>query len=165
MSFPSEDSLSSTFFQSLFLSKFFDVAFSPSFFCRTSLCLPISPTLGVVVSMSALCQSISPADPTLDGSEEISAKDMSISNEVLLDHVETGVPKTAWDVKAMSNTIRCLMIDLTHWHVYPDAGFHGPISAKHWSVVRTFKACSSPSDRSNLARVGVRCKSTVSEIS
>ena len=139
--------------------------FSPSFFCHTSLFSPISHALGVVISMSASRQSISPADPTLNGREEISAEDMSISSEVLLDRVETGVPKTAWNVKAMSNTIRCLMINLTHWHVYPSAGFLGPISAKHWSVVRTFKACSSPSDRSNLARVGVRCKSTVSEIS
>ena len=115
--------------------------------------------------MSALHQSISPVDPTLNGSEEILAKDMSISNEVLLDHVDTGAPKTAWGVKAMSNTIRCLMINLTHWHTYPSAGFCGPILAKHWSVVRTFRACSSPSDRSNLARVEVRHKSTVSEIS
>ena len=44
---------------------------------------------------------------------------MSISNEVLLDRVETGAPKTAWGVKAMSNTIRCLMINLTHWQVTP----------------------------------------------
>ena len=139
--------------------------FSPSIFSHTSLCSPISPTSGAVISMSISYQSISPADPTLNGSEEISAKDTSISNEVLLDRVKTGAPKTAWDVKAMSNTIRCLMINSTHWHVYPCAGFHGPISAKHWSVVRTFKACSSPSDRSNLARVGVRHKSTVSEIS
>ena len=138
---------------------------SPSFFCCTSLCSPVSPTLGVVISISTLHQSISQVDPTLDSSEEILAKDISISNEVLFDCVETGTPKTAWGVKAMSNTIRCLMIDLTHWHVYPSAGFHGPISAKHWSVVRTFKACSSPSDRSNLARMGARHKLTVSEIS
>ena len=90
---------------------------------------------------------------------------MSISNEVLLDHVKAGAPKTARGVKAMSNTIRCLMINSTHWHVYPGAGFCGPISAKHWSVVRTFKVCSCPSDRSNLARVGVRHKLTVSKIS
>ena len=139
--------------------------YSPSFFCRTSLCSPVSPTLGVVITMSTLHQNISPADPTLDSSEEILAKDMSISNEVLLHCVQTGAPKTAWGVKAMSNTIRYLMIDSTHWHVYPGAGFRGPISSKHWSVVRTFKACSSPSDRSNLARVGVRRESTVSEIS
>ena len=136
--------------------------FSPSFFCHTSLC---SPALGVVISLSALHQSISPVDPTLNSSEEISAKDTSVSNEVLLDRVETGAPKTAWGVKAMSNTIRCLMIDLTYWHVYPGAGFCGLISTKHWSVVRTFKACSSPSERSNVARVGARHKSTVSEIS
>ena len=138
---------------------------SPSFFYCTSLCSPISPTSGVVVSMSTSCQSISPADPTLHSSEEISAKDTFISNEVLLDCVETGTPKTAWDVKAMSNTIRCLLINSTNWHVYPSASSCGPISAKHWSVVRTFKACSSPSDRSNLARVEVRHKLTVSEIS
>ena len=77
--------------------------------------------------MSTSHQNISPANPTLDGSEEISAKDTSVSNEVLLDHVKTGTPKTAWGVKAMSNTIRCLMIDLTHWHVYPSASFYGPI--------------------------------------
>ena len=115
--------------------------------------------------MSASHQSKSPVDPTLDSRQEILAKDTSISNEVLLDHVETGAPKTAWDVKAMSNTVRCLMINLTHRHVYSSAGFRGPISAKHWSVVRTYKACSSPSDRSNLARVGARHKLTVSEIS
>ena len=123
--------------------------YSPSFFCHTSLCLPISPTSGIVISISASRQSISPVDPTLDGREEVSAKDTSISDEVLLDCVETGAPKTAWGVKAMSNTIRCLMIDSTHWHVYPCASFHGPISAKHWSMVKTFKACSSPSDRSH----------------
>ena len=64
---------------------------------------------------------------------------MSISNEVLLDRVETGAPKTAWGVKAMSNTIRCLMINLTHWQVYPSVSFCGPLSAKHWCVVRTFR--------------------------
>ena len=100
---------------------------SPSFFCCTSLCSPISPTLGVVVSLSTSHQSISPVEPTLGGSEEISAKDMSISNEMLLDCVKTGAPKTSWGVKAMSNTVRCLMIDSTHWHVYPGAGFHRPI--------------------------------------
>ena len=85
-------------------------------------------------------------------------------------HLQWGAPwpcqdRQDWGVKAMSNTVRCLMINSTHWHVYPGASFCWSISAKHWSVVRTFKACSSPSDRSNLARVGARHKSTVSEIS
>ena len=54
----------------------------------------------------------------------------------------------AWNEKEMSSTINCLMIDSTQWLIVPCAGFHGPSSAKHWSVVKIFKACSSPSDRS-----------------
>ena len=104
-------------------------------------------------------------DPTLEGREEISGRDTSISSEVLLNHVKTTEPRTAWDEKVMSSTINCLMIDSTQWLIVPCAGFCGPSSAKHWSVVKTFKACSSPSDRSILARVGARCKSTVSMVS
>ena len=65
----------------------------------------------------------------------------------------------------MSSTINCLMMDSTQWLIVPCAGFHGPSSAKHWSLVKTFKACSSPIDRSILARVGARHKSTVSMVS
>ena len=64
----------------------------------------------------------------------------------------------------MSNTVNCLMIDSTQWLTFPSTGFRGPSSAKHWSMVKTFKACSSLSDRSILARVGARCKSTASMI-
>ena len=74
-------------------------------------------------------------------------------------------PRTAWDEKEVSSTINCLIIDLTQWLIVPRASFHGPISAKHWSVVKTFKACSSPSDRSILARDGARRKLTVSMVS
>ena len=128
-----------------------------------------SPASGVAISMSASesClshQCISPADPALKGREEISARDTSISNEVLFDSVETAEPRTAWDEKVMSSTINCL-INLTKWLIVPCAGFHGPSSAKHWSMVKTFKACSSPSDRSILARVGARHKLTVSMVS
>ena len=65
----------------------------------------------------------------------------------------------------MSSTINCLIINSTQWLIVPCAGFCGPSSAKHWSVVKTFKACSSPSNRSILARVGARCKLTVSMVS
>ena len=65
----------------------------------------------------------------------------------------------------MSSTINCLIINLTQWLIIPCTNFGGPISAKHWSVVKTFKACSSPSDRSILARVGARRKLTVSMVS
>ena len=128
------------------------------------------PASDVAISMFASksclpCQSISPADPTLEGREEISARDTSISNEVLLDSIETVEPRTAWDEKVMSSTINCLMINLTQWLIVPCAGFHGPISAKHWSMLKTFKACSSPIDRSILARVWARHKSTVSMVS
>ena len=124
------------------------------------------PASDVAISMSASesCLShrcISPVDPTLEGREEISARDTSVSNEVLLDHVETAEPRTAWDEKEMSSTINCLIINLTQWLIIPCISFRGPISAKHWSVVKTFKACSSPSDRSILARVGARCKLSV----
>ena len=129
MSFPSEDSSSSTSFQSLFMSKFFDMALKSIYLLSYFLVL----THFLHIGCSHLHVRLSPADPTLNGSEEILAKDTSVSNEVLLGHVETGTPKTAWGVKAMSNTIRCLMIDLTHRHVYPSASFCGPISAKHWS--------------------------------
>ena len=64
-----------------------------------------------------------------------------------------------------SSTINCLMINSTQWLIVPCTGFHGPSSAKHWSVVKTFKACSSPSDRSILARVGTRRKLTMSMVS
>ena len=129
-----------------------------------------SPASDVAISMSASesclsCQCISPMDPTLEGREEISARDTSISNEVLLDCIKTVEPRTAWDEKEMSSTIYCLIIDLTQWLIVPCAGFRGPSSAKHWSVVKTFKACSSPSDRSILTRVGARHKLTVSMIS
>ena len=97
--------------------------------------------------------------------EEISARDTSISNEVLLNHFKTAEPRTAWDEKVMSSTVNCLMIDSTPWLIVPCAGFHGPSSAKHWSMVKTFKACSSPRNRSILARVGVRHKLTVSMVS
>ena len=62
----------------------------------------------------------------------------------------------------MSSTINCLMIDSTQWLIVLCTGFHGPSLAKHWSMVKTFKACSSPSDRSILAGVGARHKLTVS---
>ena len=65
----------------------------------------------------------------------------------------------------MSSTINCLIINSTQWLIVPCTGFHGPSSAKHWSVVKTFKACSSPSNKSILARVGTRHKSTVFMIS
>ena len=128
------------------------------------------PASDVAISMSVSesclsCQCISPADPTLEGREEISARDTSVSNEVLLDCVKTVEPRTAWDEKVMSSTINCLMIDLTQWLIIPCGGFHGPILAKHWSMVKTFKVCSSPINRSILARVGARCKSTVSMVS
>ena len=97
--------------------------------------------------------------------EDISARDTSVSNEVLLNCVKTVEPRTAWDEEVMSSTINCLMIDLTQWLIVPCAGCHGPISAKHWSMVKTFKACSSPINRSISARVGARCKLTVSMVS
>ena len=129
-----------------------------------------SPTSDVGISMSASesCLShrcISPVDPTLEGREEISARDTSVSNEVLLDHIKTAESRTAWDEKEMSSTINCLIIDSTWWLIVPCTGFHVPSSAKHRSVVKTFKACSSHSDRPILARVGARHKSTVSMIS
>ena len=128
------------------------------------------PASDVVISMSTSesclsCRCISPADPTLKGREEISARDTSVSNKVLLDHVETAEPRTAWDEKVMSSTINCVMINSTQWLIVPCAGFRGPILAKHWSMVKTFKACSSPINRSILARVGARRKSTVSMVS
>ena len=121
------------------------------------------PASDVAISMSASesCfshQCISPADLTLEGGEQISARDTSITNEVVLDHVKTVEPRTAWDEKVMSSTINCLMIDSTQWLIVTCTGFCGPISAKHWSMVKTFKACSSPINRSILARVGARCK-------
>ena len=137
----------------------------PSFGSPTHINCPASD---VAISMSASesclsCRCISPVDPTLEGREEISARDTSISNEVLLNHVETAEPRTAWDEKEMSSTINCPIIDLTL--IIPCTGFCGPISAKHWSRVKTFKACSSPSDRSILARVRARHKLTVSMVS
>ena len=113
----------------------------------------------VFISMSAFesCLShrcIPPVDPTLEGREEISARDTSISNEMLLDHVKTAEYRTAWDEKVMSSTINHLMINSTQWLIVPCTGFCGPSSAKHWSMVKTFKVCSSPSHRSILARVG-----------
>ena len=126
-----------------------------------------SPASGVAISMSASesClshQYISPADPTFESREEISARDTSVSNEVLLNCVKTVESRTAWDEKGMLSTTNCLMIDLTQWLIVPCTGFRGPSLVKHWSMVKTFKACSSPSDRSILARVGARRKSTVS---
>ena len=88
-----------------------------------------------------------------------------VSSEVLLDHVKTAEPRTAWDEKEMSSTINCLMINSTQWLIVICTGFRGPSSAKHWSVVKTFKACSSPSNRSILARVGARRKLTASMVS
>ena len=111
------------------------------------------------------CRCISPADPTLKGREEMSARDTSISSKVLLDRIKTVESWTACDEKEMSSTINCLMIDSTQWLIVPCADFRGPSSAKHWSMVKTFKACSSPSDRSILARVGARRKSTASVVS
>ena len=128
------------------------------------------PASDVAISMSASesclsCQSISPVDPILEGSEEISARDTSVSNEVLLDRIKTVEPRTAWGERVMSITINGLMINSIQWLIFPGTGFHGPSSAKHWSMVKTFKACSSPIDRSILAKVGARCKSIVSMIS
>ena len=128
------------------------------------------PASDVAISMSTSesylpCRSISPVDPTLEGREEISVRDTSISNEVLLDRVKTAEPRTAWDEKVMFSTINCLMIDSTQWLIVPCTGFCGPSSAKHWSMIKTFKACSSPIDRSTLARVGARRKLTVSVVS
>ena len=37
---------------------------------------------------------MSPAEPTLKGSEDISAHDMSILNEVFLDQIEVAYPST-----------------------------------------------------------------------
>ena len=103
------------------------------------------PASDVAISMSASesclsCQSISPVDPTLEGSEEISARDTSISNEVLPDHVKTAEPRTAWGEKVMSITVNSLMIDSIQWLIFPGACFRGPRSAKHGSMV---KACRS----------------------
>ena len=131
--------------------------------------LPIhinSPASDVAISMSTSesClsrQCISPVDPTLEGREEISVRDTSISNEVIVNHVKTAEPRAAWDEKEMSSTINCLIINSTQWLIVPCTGFHGPSSPKHWSVVKTFKACSSPSNRSILARVGARHISSV----
>ena len=128
------------------------------------------PALDVAISMLASesclsCHCTSPADPTLEGRKEISARDTSVSNDVLLDCVETAEPRIAWDEKVMSSTINCLMINSTQWLIIPCTGICGPISAKQWSVVMTFKACSSPIGRSILARVGARRKLTVSMVS
>ena len=89
---------------------------------------------------------------------------MCVPFYMIVNHVKTVEPRTAWDEKEMSSTI-CLIIDSKQWLIIPCVSFHGPISAKHWSVVKTFKACSSQSNRSILARVGARCKSTVSMVS
>ena len=68
------------------------------------------------------------------------------------------------EMREMSSTINCLMIDLTQWLIVPCTGFCRLSSAKQWSVVKTFKACSFPSDMSIMARVGARYKSTVSMV-
>ena len=152
----------------LYLLSYFDAALWFTLFWLTNSHQPSCFRCGylhVHLESCLSCQSISPADPTLEGSEEISARDTSVSNEVLLDRIETAEPRTAWGEKVMSITINGLMINSTQWLIFSGTGFRGPSSAKHWSVIKTFKACSSPIDRSILARVGARHKLIASMIS
>ena len=103
--------------------------------------------------------------PNIQGQRgDVSKRNIHL-NEVLLNRVKTVEPRTAWEEKEMSSTINCLMIDLTQWLIIPGTSFHWSISDKHWSMVKTSKACSSLSDKSIFARVGARCKLMVSMVS
>ena len=56
---------------------------------------------------------MSPLKPTLDGSEDMSANDTSVSTEVHLDEVNTAYPNTALGMNEMSASYRGCMINCT----------------------------------------------------
>ena len=87
---------------------------------------------------------MSSAEPTLEGSEDISAHDISISTEVLLDLIEVAYPSTVWGINEISACCRGHIIDCTLWAICPGGGLLGPTSAKYWRVVSTHKTCLSP---------------------
>ena len=84
---------------------------------------------------------MSPAEPTLDGSKDISVHDMSVSTEVFLNWVNMAYPSTAWGINLIFACCRGHMIDCTHWAICPGGRLFGPIAARYWRVVRTHKTC------------------------
>ena len=67
-----------------------------------------------------------PAESTLDGSEEMSAVETSVSSEVeQLEWPEGTDTIMAWVVKPMPIATKGCMRDLMHWLTYPEAGFWG----------------------------------------
>ena len=132
---------------------------------RTSIGISVETAVktSMLVSWSAFWAK-SPADPTLDGNDDRSAKETSISREVLLDQDNVAEASTECAEKVMPVADRQLMIDSMHWQIYPRVGFLGPASVIHWRVMRTIKACFSAIDIT-FASVGARCELTMSLIS
>ena len=87
---------------------------------------------------------MSPAEPTLQGSKDISAHDMSVSTEVLLDLIEVAYPSTTWGINKISSCYRGCIIDCMLWATCPGGGLLGPTSARYWREVCTHKTCLSP---------------------
>ena len=74
----------------------------------------------------------SPAEPTLDGNDEMSAVETSVSSNVeWLEQPEGVEAITAWAVKPIPIAVRGHTRDSTHWLTYPEMGFHGSASARH----------------------------------
>ena len=108
----------------------------------------------------------SPADPMLDGNDDMSASKTLVSREaLLLDQIDATDANTEWAEKVMPIAIMEHMIDLTHWQTFPEAGFLGPVSARHWSVMSTLSACISSKDISVWARANARHMLTTALIS
>ena len=87
---------------------------------------------------------MSPVEPTLEGSEDISAHDMSILTEVLLNLIKVAYPSTAWGINEISACCRGYIIDCMLWATCPGGGLLEPTSAVYWRVVSSHKTCLSP---------------------
>ena len=74
----------------------------------------------------------SPADPMLDGSDDTSAIEMSVSKEVdWLEQVKAMDANMTWAENAMPMAIMGHIMHSTHWQTYPSAGLLGPASLEH----------------------------------
>ena len=89
----------------------------------------------VQTSMAASAPTLfakSPVELTLDGNDEMSAVETSVSSNIeWLEQPEGAEAITAWAVKLIPIAIRGCTRDSMHWLTYPETGFQGPASARH----------------------------------
>ena len=114
----------------------------------TSVGVSVDATIKTSISASRftfLTRSL--AYPTFNGYDDMSASETSVSREVdLLDQVNATDANTEWAKNTMLIAIMGHIMDLTHWQIYPVAGFLRPASVRHWSVISTLSTCTSPRD-------------------